>query len=59
MTNIFIFETFPNIKLKEKKVEGTWYNMSPLPEKVEGHVPHQIVPMQIMHIIFTFMCKYR
>ena len=39
MTNIFIFETSPNTKLKEKKVEGTGHIMSPLPEKVGGTHP--------------------
>ena len=57
MTNIFIFETSPNTKLKEKKVEGAWHIMSPCLKKWVGLVPHQIVPMQIMHIILTFMCS--
>jgi len=29
MTNIFIFETSPNAKLKEKKLEVTWHIIIP------------------------------
>jgi len=48
MTNIFIFESSPNTKPKEKKVGGTWHIMSPRLKKWGGHVsrvPHQIAPM--------------
>jgi len=51
MTNIFIFETFPNTKLKEKKVGVHGILCPSLPEK--------IVPMQVMHIILTSTCKYQ
>jgi len=50
MTNIFIFESLPNTKPKEKKVGGAWHIMSPPPEKLGGHVPrspHQIAPMLV------------
>ena len=47
MTNIFIFESPPNTKPKEKKVGGMAYYVPRL-KKWGGHVPrvpHQIAPM--------------
>jgi len=38
MANIFIFESPPNTKPKDKKVGGMAYH-APTPEKVGGHVP--------------------
>ena len=55
VTNIiFIFETPPNTKPKEKEVGGTWHIMSPSSEKVGGHVirvPHQIAPMHTTSLL--------
>jgi len=38
---------------------GTWHIMSPLSQKVGGHVPrvpHQIAPMVVQHIINSQPC---